>query len=163
MLDHNEIMGMTHLCPVCGERRLKVKEMSWGNGTRVKMECPGCGAKGKLSNQPPWRGVELPEKTVREIFPEAGVIVQSLKRLENGYWGHLEDGAYPWWFVKTTIGWIEIGWRKRVISVDWEHTSVRKIVTSDDVTKGLTYVHAYSEAKAVEYLKELFNDKTKEN
>ena len=42
--------------------------------------------------------------------------------------------------------------RKRVISISWEETEVPVIVTDDDVTKDHFLVHAYSYAKAVEYM-----------
>jgi hypothetical protein len=61
----------------------------------------------------------------------------------------------PWWLVKTPAGMIEIGWRKRVISIDWTDTNVRTTITSDDVTKSTTMVHAWSIEKALEYLKAL--------
>ncbi len=43
-------------------------------------------------------------------------------------------------------------WRKRVISINWEATTIRTIVTDDEVTKGEDHVHAYGTLKAVEYL-----------
>lgn len=61
----------------------------------------------------------------------------------------------PWWLIKTPFGLIEIGWRKRVISIDWSDTAARVVVTSDEVTKDRTSVHAWSEEKALEYLKAL--------
>lgn len=61
----------------------------------------------------------------------------------------------PWWFVKTPYGWIEIGWRKRVILIDWTDCGGPHEVTADDVTKHGTLVHAWSTAKALEYLTRL--------
>lgn len=60
----------------------------------------------------------------------------------------------PWWFVKTQFGWVEIGWRKRVIQINWSDIGgARGIdVTADDVTKDNFYVHAWSIPKALEYL-----------
>jgi hypothetical protein len=58
----------------------------------------------------------------------------------------------PWWFVKTRWGWIEIGWRKRVISICWADCAGPLDVTQDDVTKNGELVHAWSMVKAVEYL-----------
>lgn len=58
----------------------------------------------------------------------------------------------PWWLLMTERGPIEIGWRKNVISIDWEATPIRAIVTDDNVTKGNTYVHAWSVPDAVRYL-----------
>jgi len=63
----------------------------------------------------------------------------------------------PWWLVKTHLGLIEIGWRKRVISINWSDTKVKTIVTTDNVTKDENGVHAYSVEDAVKYLKAWLN------
>ncbi len=47
---------------------------------------------------------------------------------------------------------VQIGWRKRVINIDWTDTPIRKVLTEDDVTKSESMVHAYSTMKALEYL-----------
>ena len=63
--------------------------------------------------------------------------------------------ARPSWLVKTPCGLIEIGWRKRVISIDWSDTPIRVIVTTDDTTKTDTSVHAWTEVAAMTYLEAL--------
>ena len=60
--------------------------------------------------------------------------------------------ASPWWLVKTHVGLILIGWRKRVIHIDWMDTTIRATVTQDDVTKSPSMVHAWTTLKALEYL-----------
>jgi hypothetical protein len=65
------------------------------------------------------------------------------------------SARHPWWLVKTPFGLVEIGWRKRVININWEETPVRAVVTKDDVTSSETFVHAWGEEKALEYLKAL--------
>lgn len=153
-MDPHGLMKREHTCLCCGGPRLLVSEMGIGaDGKRVtKFKCLDCEAKGQLSNMKPWRGYELSKKQLEGIFELAGIKILALKELKNQYWGDLPDGAYPWWFVKTEAGWIEIGWRKRVISIDWSDTPVRHVITADDVTRCETYVHAWSEAKAVEYV-----------
>lgn len=61
----------------------------------------------------------------------------------------------PWWLVKTKYGLIQIGWRKRVISIDWLDTDIPALITQEDVTKSPTSVHAWTFVKALEYLTEL--------
>lgn len=100
------------------------------------------------------------EQLVRSYFLIAGFQVSNVKKLSHGYWGGCPEHAdiikqRPWWFVRTEIGWIEIGWRKRVIHIGWEDTPVRGIVTEDNVTKENTMVHAYSALDAIKYLTEL--------
>ena len=161
MSTSDTLMQRRHLCLACGKENVKITEMGWGGRSTkgenqcamtTKTECPDCGCVGHISNAVPWRGIELPEDKLRAIFTMAGIKILDLKKLPNGYWGNAYEGAHPWWFVKTSRGWIEIGWRKRVISIDWSDTDVRVIVTEDDLTKGNDHVHAYSEEKAIEYL-----------
>jgi len=100
----------------------------------------------------------MKEELARSIFISAGFEVQKMWELANGYWPRSylkEREKSPWWLVKTEIGLIIIGWRKRVISIDWSDTKVRAIVTEDYVTKDEAYVHAWSVDKAVSYLKAL--------
>lgn len=116
------------------------------------------------------------------LFTLAGLPVEGHWQLPNEYWpdagGHYDElrKKSPWWLVKTPYGLIKLGWRKRVINIDWKDTKhkaahhvyktreevqlapgevsyhVRKGVTSDNVTKDEHFVHAWSYAKAVEYL-----------
>lgn len=120
----------------------------------------------------------MTEEEVRGLFMLAGFVVKRLLRLPNGYIGTQEPltdvdlacdaprvrawmSDYRWraerpaWFVKTAAGWIEIGWRKRVISIDWHETGYRGEITRDDVMQDVSGVHAYSREKAVEYLRTL--------
>lgn len=98
------------------------------------------------------------EEEARAIFILAGIAVNKMHRLENKYWpeAYVEERRLsPWWLVSTPYGLIEIGWRKRVISIDWGDTKVREEITRDDVTKNAVLVHAWSYAKAVEYMTNL--------
>ncbi len=102
---------------------------------------------------------EMPQEIAESIFTLAGVEVLAMKPLPDGYGFSPDDSRYfktipdaVWWFVKTRAGWVEIGWRWRVISIDWSDTPIRRIVTEDDVTKEDHLVHAGSITKAVEYL-----------
>ncbi len=103
---------------------------------------------------------------VAGLFALAGVPVLNMWRLPNQYLPPsdeeddrhiLQEAVYrhrrPWWLVKTKFGLVEIGWRKRVIQIDWSDTALRVIVTTDDVTREENYVHAYSVEKALEYLR----------
>lgn len=94
------------------------------------------------------------------LFLLSGIKVESADELPNNYWPRVPEyqklrDDYPWWLTHTEFGMVKIGWRKRVISIEWERTPIRVLVTQDDVTKDETMVHAYSYAKAVEYLTNL--------
>ncbi|CAK0752665.1 hypothetical protein CCP1ISM_470007 [Azospirillaceae bacterium] len=145
-------------CLVCGEMSARVISRGCGpSGTQIEIECPKCKASGKISNMTPWYGRELKESEAKSIFELAGIkvlrIIPILNQYHSGGSGE-KQYWHPWWLVKTDYGLVEIGWRKRVISISWEDTKVRGIVTKDELTKDEAYVHAYSIAKAVEYLTE---------
>lgn len=93
------------------------------------------------------------------VFLLAGIEIIGLKKIPNGYYPEAykeeADEKYPWWIVTTSFGDIKIGWRKRVISIDWSRTSFRGIVTEDEVTKDLYMVHAYGYPMAAQYLRAL--------
>lgn len=98
----------------------------------------------------------MTEDQAKALFLLAGFNATRFHRLENKYW----PDAYvelrrnsPWWLVITEFGPIEIGWRKRVISINWEDTKARVLLTDDpNITKDETLVHAWSYVKALEYL-----------
>lgn len=92
------------------------------------------------------------------IFLLAGITVTKWYELPNHYWPEAYAdlrAAHPWQLAMTPHGPIEIGWRKRVISIDWEGTPARLLVTDDKVTKEETLVHAYSYADALAYMQKL--------
>jgi hypothetical protein len=91
------------------------------------------------------------------LFFLAGFEILSATQIPNDYWPMV--GAYeeirrdnPWFLVKTLYGDIKIGWRKRVISIEWDGCGVEAKVTEDDTTQDRFLVHAWSYHKAVEYL-----------
>jgi hypothetical protein len=109
----------------------------------------------------------MTREEVRALFTLAGIGVRSEYRIVNEYYGDHPDyadisRAHPWWLVKTDCGLIKIGWRKRVINIDWSDTPVRVEVTADDVTKTDTMVHAWTIADAVRYLTVLAANMTKD-
>lgn len=105
------------------------------------------------------------EAEVDAVFTSAGFKIETKWELANMYWPDspiYDDVRKPWWLVKTDIGLITFGRRKRVWSIDWSECKVRHIVTTDDVTKGIASVHAYTLDKAIEYMKALHKAATLE-
>ena len=105
---------------------------------------------------------------VTGLFTLANIPILHIRRLPNRYITSQEDESddyirqeavyrhrSPSWLGKTPWGHVDIGWRKRVIEIDWSDTHVRQVITTDDVTKCETSVHAYSEERALVYLKAL--------
>ncbi|MCP4762868.1 MAG: hypothetical protein GY870_13900 [archaeon] len=72
----------------------------------------------------------------------------------------------PWFIITTTIGRFKIGWRKRVIEIDWSETVNTKdseeLFKSEDVTKGEKYIHAWNIDKASEYIEKITNQQQEE-
>ncbi len=156
-MDLNAFAHEPQLCLVCGKQTLHVMERGIGGGEQVKVECSSCKSTGTIGNIKPFRGIELSEKELQGLFALAGIEIINTWKLHNGYWNRPDETGdyFPWWLVKTPAGLVEIGWRKRVIDISWNDTDIRAVITKDDVTKSETMVHAWSEEKALEYLKEL--------
>jgi hypothetical protein len=66
-----------------------------------------------------------------------------------------------WFNVSTEYGIIKIGWRKRVINIDWSNINDilvcngNIIFEDQETTKGENYVHAWGNDKCTEYLLKL--------
>lgn len=88
-------------------------------------------------------------KPLKEIPAELlDTIVRTISRFDK-------ISSSPWWLVETDMGPIEIGWRKRVISVNWESTGFPAKVTDDAVTQDKFLVHAWDYKSLVVYLHNL--------
>lgn len=101
--------------------------------------------------------LDFDERRAAALFLLAGIEVKGFEELPNAYWPNVEHYAElrrssPWFLAFTTFGPVKIGWRKRVLSISWERTEVRAVVTGDDVTKDETMVHAWGYPTAITYL-----------
>lgn len=84
-----------------------------------------------------------------------------VEEIPNGYCSDWCCAHLPWFIVSTSIGRFKIGWRKRVINIDWTDTLCKKSgeeVLGDDeqVTRLERGTHAYGYAKAKEYIDKVF-------
>jgi hypothetical protein len=82
-----------------------------------------------------------------------------VEEIPNGYCSRGCCAFYPWFIVTTPIGRIKIGWRKRVIHLEWTNSLVK--LTADelfvgDMTKYDCVIHAWGYEKAKEFIKKLF-------
>lgn len=68
---------------------------------------------------------------------------------------------YSWYSVTTPKGIIKIGWRKRVINIDWTESDIKSksedLFKEEDTTKYDKVVHAWGYDKAREYINKLLN------
>lgn len=120
----------------------------------------------------------MTEEQVKALLLLANIEYKGLFKIANEYYPDnvrfVEERANdPWWLFITNEGDpIKIGWRKRVISIDWSATTLRinpkgidpkhslfefpkERITQDDVTQWETGVHAWGYGKAISYLQEL--------
>ena len=85
-----------------------------------------------------------------------------VEEIPNGYCRQGCCRHLPWFVVTTAVGRIKIGWRKRVIEIDW--TDTRGTADSDTlfpgeaVTKGARSIHAWSVEKAREYITKIVSN-----
>lgn len=94
----------------------------------------------------------MEEKQLLYCFPQPIYV----ERIPNGY----TRSPYPWYIVTTPKGRIKIGWRKRVISIDWSDsvsTYDGNLFQSENVTCESRLVHAWSYEKAKEYLERILS------
>ena len=97
-------------------------------------------------------------KRLIEIFPSPIFV----EEIPNGYCSDWCCRHLPWFIVTTKIGRIKIGWRKRVIQIDWSDTVVKRtgeeLFPDEDTTKGGDYIHAWGLAKAQDYIVKLISE-----
>lgn len=98
---------------------------------------------------------------ILKLFEGKNIFVEEIP---NGYCNDPCCSRLPWFIVTTPIGHIKIGWRKRVILIDWTKTlqkqNAEELFPNEDVTKSgkyeeISYIHAWSYEKAKEYLEKI--------
>ena len=79
------------------------------------------------------------------------------KEVPNEYWNS-DAMSYksPWLMVTTKHGLIRVGWRKRVIEIDWSTSDIKstaqELFPEENVTKNGRLIHAWSYNDADRYL-----------
>jgi hypothetical protein len=82
-----------------------------------------------------------------------------VEQIPNEYWPKTDPYALtsPWLIVTTQIGRIKLGWRKRVLEIDWiaseNEIPAEVLFPAEDVTKVDRTIHAHSYGDAIRYLK----------
>lgn len=98
------------------------------------------------------------KKDLLACFPEPVYV----KEITNGYCSAPCCAHRPWFIVTTKVGPITIGWRKRVIVVDWSKSDVTKdawdLFGKEDTTKEGRMIHAWGYDKAKEYVVAILNN-----
>lgn len=96
---------------------------------------------------------------IEDIYRKAEVPAIYMEVIPNGYCSQPCCLNRPWFKVTSWIGHVVIGWRKRVISIDWQQSTVKKtgeeLFPNEDVTRTKTGIHAWGHEAAIKYLKVL--------
>lgn len=109
-----------------------------------------------------------PEYDVRRIrthedllaaFVNAGLEPVYVQEVHNEYENQPPGSDSPWLLVTTRLGHFKVGWRKRVIILDWEQTEVgysaQVLFDGENVTMEGKMIHCYGYAKLTDYLKRM--------
>jgi len=108
-------------------------------------------------NNPKTKKETEENKELIKLFPQPIYV----EEIPNQYCNDWCCQHLPWFIVTTTIGRIKIGWRKRVINIDWSDTKCKidgaDLFPDEDTTIGNNYIHAWSLEKAKQYIKIIIN------
>jgi len=103
--------------------------------------------------------IERERSDMVEIVKRSEIPYTDIYMIPNEY-ARTSDYYGPWFMIVTAAGRIRIGWRKRVILIDWSETAFAAmgdaVVDKPEVTHGAKYVHAWSAQKAIEALRKLW-------
>lgn len=87
------------------------------------------------------------------IFSGRDIFVEETK---NEYFIEPYSKYYPWFIVTTSKGRIKIGWRKSVLNICWDDSTIKgsakELFPDEDVTKFDKTIHAWGYDKAKEYI-----------
>lgn len=88
------------------------------------------------------------KKDFESLFQLAEIPNTGIFEIPNQYWPDVLEywgirKASPWFLFRTKAGMIQIGWRKRVLSIGWEDTKLRvDIDPHGQVTSSNDFFHA---------------------
>lgn len=106
------------------------------------------------------RKARLEREFFTEVFDKAGFTNLVMNEIPNEYCPCEVCG--PWFIARLPAGDLKIGWRKRVINIDWSalkrsprEPALSDLFEAEDVTKGSDHIHAWGKEKAITYLTKL--------
>jgi len=106
------------------------------------------------------QSIETEQEFFKEVMERSEMPYTSMRAIPNEY----HSGLYqnPWFIVETQWGPIRMGWRKRVINIDWSSSDIKhdgtvlfKEICDKGITCWETGIHAYGKDKAIEHLRVL--------
>lgn len=134
----------------------ELTETEWAVVNKVQKEIHGAFMATRLALDPAARAEAASERAgIMALFAQPIFV----EELPNGYCSDWCCTHLPWFKVTTTKGHITVGWRKRVLNIDWaalrEPKHADELFAYEDVTKGKHSIHAWSLEKAREYITKL--------
>lgn len=101
---------------------------------------------------------EKEKNDIISLFKGKDIFVEEIP---NEYCSRYCCKHLPWFIVTTKKGRIKIGWRKRVIEINWLGSTIEQssqsLFPNEDVTRFDQTIHAWSLEKAEEYINKLLN------
>ena len=176
---HHDVERLETFC----KHHPSVKSM--GHGSCIPKDnsvCPCCGKKftmddvkknlctlidGKFYHRSCWRNYrrltevdKLTRQLMSIVYKDTDY---TFDLIPNGYCSRECCSHIPWFLFHTIDGDIIMGWRKRVISIEWQKNykpfDMEELFGTEDVTKweedGKRGIHAWGKDKAYEYLKKV--------
>lgn len=147
------------VCPCCG-KTLTIDDVK--NNPCVYVD-------GKFYHDSCWRNYRKLTEVDKFTRRMVGVLYKDsdyqFELLPNGYCNQDCYSHIPWFLFHTIDGDIIMGWRKRVISIEWQENykpfDMNELFGTEDVTKwkkgGKRGIHAWGNEKAYEYLKKVLD------
>lgn len=91
------------------------------------------------------------EEKLKALALLAGIEDSQAYCLQNGYWA---ESPNPWMLFITDHGHFRMGWRKRVIHIEWTEADAEPITEESlqYITHGDRFTHAYGYAQALLFL-----------
>lgn len=99
------------------------------------------------------KNADKEKSDIISLFGNRAIFVEEIP---NGYCSSYCCKHLPWFVVTTTKGRIKMGWRKRVINIDWSDSVInetaKEMFPEEDVTKFDKTIHAWGLDKAKQYI-----------
>lgn len=93
------------------------------------------------------------KKEILHLFGNRSIFIEEIP---NGYCSSYCCQHLPWFLITTSKGIIKVGWRKRVINIDWSASTIKEkaeiLFPNENTTKENHYIHAWGYEKAQRYI-----------
>jgi predicted metal-dependent RNase len=103
------------------------------------------------------KDAEKQKQEILNLFADGSKVF--VKEVPNEYCNCHICKHMPWFIITTNKGNIKIGWRKRVLCINWDQSGISKtaeeLFSEEQTTKFDKTIHAWGYEKAKEYLEKI--------